>query len=328
MTAPIFSIMTPVYNGADFIARSYAVLREQTFEDWEWVVVDDGSTDGTADLVRRIDDPRIKLVSYAENRGRGYARSRALEASSGDWVVLWDVDDIYFPDRLEQIAEVRESGDYDYFCSYTVVVDNELKIKGVRGFLPAAGILPGYFVHHTLACPLALAREIGYDILEGKGGPGEDLRLVITLAARHHGYYHDDALAVYQEDREVNLTKSIDTNRAQSKVLCELYREGVLPQFHGSYLSMMFRRHVKLAILHLMRLAPSLYQRTVHLRSLGNTVSGFQLSPERRNYIERIRQMDSRIGARGLIVDTQLTEHRPKHLAVSPTSAITAAPDC
>jgi len=111
-------------------------------------------------------------------------------------------------------------------------------------------------------------------------------------------------------------------------VLCELYREGVLPQFYGAYLSMMFRRHVKLAILHLMRLAPSLYQRTVHLRSLGNTVSGFQLSPERRNYIERIRQMDSRIGARGLIVDTQLTEHRPKHLAVSPTSAITAAPDC
>lgn len=293
MTAPVFSIMTPVYNGADFIARSYAVLCEQTFQDWEWVVVDDGSTDGTADLVRKIDDSRVKLVTYPKNQGRGYARTVALEASSGDWVVLWDVDDIYFPDRLEQINAIRQQGGYDYFCSYSVVVDNNLKIKGVRGFLPANRIIPKYFVHHTLACPLKLAEQIGYDILDGKGGPGEDTRIVLTLAAGYRGCFFDNALAVYQEDRDVNLTKSIDTNRAQSKALRELYFSGVLPKRRSAYLSMMFRRHVKLSILHLMRLAPSLYQWTVQLRSLGDTVPGFQLSAQRREFIERIRRMNT-----------------------------------
>lgn len=58
----VFSVVTPVYNGAPFIDRCYAVLVEQTFTDWEWVVVDDGSEDETRALVERIDDPRVKLL--------------------------------------------------------------------------------------------------------------------------------------------------------------------------------------------------------------------------------------------------------------------------
>ncbi len=289
--APTFSVMTPVFNGEMFIARCYAVLREQTFADWEWVVVDDGSTDRTAELVRGIDDERVRLISYPENRGRGYARTEALKACRGDWVVLWDVDDIYFPDRLERIAAIRGQ-DYDYYCSYSVVVDNRLRIKGVRGFLPEAGILPRFFVHHTLACPVSLAREIGYDILPAKGGPGEDFRIVMTLSRHYRGYYDHDALAVYQEDREVNLQKSIDTNKGQSLILRQMYRDGTLPRRLGGYLALMLRRQIKLAILQLMRIAPSLYRRTVQLRTNGDTVPGFELSQQRRDFIEWVRRTD------------------------------------
>ncbi len=288
MAAPAFSVMTPVYNGAEFISRCYAVLRDQTFTDWEWVVVDDGSTDGTAQRVREIADPRVKLISYPRNRGRGYARTEALQASTGDWVVLWDVDDIYFPDRLERINEIRH-GEYDYYCSYTVVVDNDLNIKGVRGFLPKSNMLPRYFVHHTLACPLPLAREIGYDVLETEGGPGEDCRMVMTLAANFRGFYDHDALAVYQEDREVNLQKSIDTNRGQSRVLRAMYYDGVLPRKPWGYFMMMFRRHIKLLILQMMRIAPGLYRRTVRLRTLGDTLPGYSLPQQRRDYILSVR---------------------------------------
>jgi cellulose synthase/poly-beta-1,6-N-acetylglucosamine synthase-like glycosyltransferase len=72
---PTFSVMTPVYNGEAFFRRCFGVLREQTISDWEWVVVDDGSTDQTAEIVRSIDDDRIRFISYPENQGRGYART-------------------------------------------------------------------------------------------------------------------------------------------------------------------------------------------------------------------------------------------------------------
>jgi len=288
---PTFSVMTPVYNGEAFIHRCYGVLREQTFTDWEWVVVDDGSTDGTADIVRSIDDDRIRLISYAENQGRGYARTEALKACRGDWVVLWDADDIYFPDRLERIEAARGQ-DYDYYCSYAVVVDNTLRIKGVRGFLPASGILPRFFVHTTLACPVNLAREIGYDIFREKGGPGEDFRIVMTLGGHYNGFYDNDASAVYQEDREVNLQKSIDTNKAQKRALHMLYREGILPQRPWGLFALMVRRSIKITILHLMRIAPGLYLRTVKLRAYGDTAPGFQLSQQRREYIDWVRRTD------------------------------------
>lgn len=125
---PVFSVLTPVYNGAPYIERCYASLAAQTFGDWEWVVVDDGSTDQTAELVRALNDPRIRLVSYQPNRGRGYARYESLAAATGDWMVVWDADDFYFPDRLDKMNRARLDG-YDFFCSYSVVVDNQLRVK-------------------------------------------------------------------------------------------------------------------------------------------------------------------------------------------------------
>ena len=75
---PVFSVITPVFNGTRFVHRCYSTLKAQTFHDWEWVVVDDGSTDGTANAVREIDDSRIKLISYSPNRGQ----------PGGVWLVL------------------------------------------------------------------------------------------------------------------------------------------------------------------------------------------------------------------------------------------------
>ena len=63
---PLLSVITPVYNGVNFIAGCYNNLISQSFQDWEWIVVDDGSTDGTEDAVKKINDDRIHLFSYKE----------------------------------------------------------------------------------------------------------------------------------------------------------------------------------------------------------------------------------------------------------------------
>src|SRR5262245_38246298 len=111
MAMPI-SVMTVVYNGEAFVDRCYRNLLAQTTTDWEWIVVNDGSDDGTEELLRDIQkrEPRMRLVSYPDNHGRGHARTVALEQASGEWVAVWDVDDLYFPNRLERIEQARQDG--------------------------------------------------------------------------------------------------------------------------------------------------------------------------------------------------------------------------
>jgi glycosyltransferase involved in cell wall biosynthesis len=282
--APVFSVITPVFNGVRYIERSYAMLAAQTFQDWEWVVVDDGSTDGTGDRVRAIPDPRIRLVAYSPNRGRGYARSRALEAARGEWMVVWDADDLYFPDRLERLDRARRAG-FDFCCSYAVVVDNAFRVKGVRGFFPPYLGLPRCFVHHTLGCRLDLARRIGYD---PAFHTGEDPMLVWVLSAQWRGEYVPDALTVYVEEHEISPAKAIRSHSARLVQLYRIWRGGLVPLGFVHWLILSGISLTKIGLLQMMRLMPWLYRATLCLRSYGETVSGYALPEERRQFIARV----------------------------------------
>ena len=93
MSAPRVSVVMPTYNRRDTIVRAIESVRAQTFEDWELVVVDDGSTDGTRDVVAGI-DPRVQLI-VQENRGVGGARDMGMAAASGALIAFLDSDDAW-----------------------------------------------------------------------------------------------------------------------------------------------------------------------------------------------------------------------------------------
>jgi glycosyltransferase involved in cell wall biosynthesis len=291
---PVFSVLTPVYNGASFIGRCYASLAAQTFGDWEWVVVDDGSIDETVEMVRSLGDARIRLVSHQPNRGRGYARCRSLAEATGEWMVVWDADDLYFPDRLEKINQARLEG-YDFFCSYTVVVDNNLRIKGIRGFHPPSGGLPRHFVHHTLGCRLEIARTIGYDPALRTG---EDATITWTINANYHGLFYEDALAVYQEDNEVNLQKGLATNAAQITQLADARRRRLLRLPTLAHAALALRLRTKRLVLLLMKFAPTLYGHTIPMRSSGETVRHYVLPVWRASFLESLRERYAVAGER------------------------------
>ncbi len=282
---PILSIITPVYNGEKFIRRCYNNLLLQTFQEWEWVVVNDGSTDKTLSLVKAIADDRINLSSYDSNKGRGFARTQALSRASGEWIVVWDMDDMYFPDRLTEINKARLAG-YDFFCSYAVVANNNLNIKGIRGFSAPANGLPRGFVHPTIACRAELARKIGYC---PNIRTGEDAKMKWILSMKYRGLWFKDALTIYQEDREINLRKAIDCNLGHYLQLQEMFRNGLITGFKNRQ-----RLHIKylckLAFLNLLRVYPPLYMKLVPLRDYGATKPGWTLSEERVNFIKKMRE--------------------------------------
>lgn len=100
-----FSVIIPLYNKEAEIRQTLQSVLAQTYQPMEIVVVDDGSTDSSADIVRSIDSPLIKLVTQA-NAGECAARNRAMSEASGDYMALVDADDMWQPQFLEEVASM------------------------------------------------------------------------------------------------------------------------------------------------------------------------------------------------------------------------------
>ncbi len=100
---PLVSVIMPLYNKRSYVRRAIESVQKQTYAHWELIIVDDGSTDGSSELVPK-DDERIKLFRQ-ENRGAGAARNRAVEMSSGDYIAFLDADDYYYPFKLQKGIE-------------------------------------------------------------------------------------------------------------------------------------------------------------------------------------------------------------------------------
>lgn len=104
-SAPTVSVVLAAYNGAALIGDTLRSLAAQTLTDWEAVVVDDASTDGTAELVRAWPDPRVRLIMAERNGGCVAARNRAVEAARGRYLAGLDHDDLCHPERFaRQVA--------------------------------------------------------------------------------------------------------------------------------------------------------------------------------------------------------------------------------
>ena len=100
MNPPLVSIITPLYNKADHFAPTIRSVLEQRHSNWEWIVVDDGSTDGSADLLP-AGDARIRVLHQA-NHGPAVARNRALQHAAGEYVTFLDADDEYLPGKISR----------------------------------------------------------------------------------------------------------------------------------------------------------------------------------------------------------------------------------
>jgi hypothetical protein len=105
MADPFFSVVVTTYNREEIIQRAVDSALAQSFPDLEVVVVDDASTDGTVALVESYEDPRVRVVAHAENRGINPARRTGADASRGRWVVMTDSDWELIPDALQRLHE-------------------------------------------------------------------------------------------------------------------------------------------------------------------------------------------------------------------------------
>lgn len=198
MSFPSVSVIMPAYNAEAHLREALRSALDQTYRDLEVIVVDDGSEDRTAEIVREVaeDDDRVVLIQQA-NAGVAAARNRAIEHARGTYVAPLDADDLWYPEKIErQVRRIERGGEaMGAVYSWWVEVDEDGAIRGSNFPFRQEGDV---FWHHIyvnfMGCasvPLirrsALVAIGGYDAsLRASGGQGcEDWDLTLRLAERY-----------------------------------------------------------------------------------------------------------------------------------------------
>lgn len=119
------SIITPLYNGAAFIQKCYDSIHNQTYSNFEWIVVDDSSQDNGNDILEKLaeSDPRVKLIRLSKNQGAAKARNVGIEASVGEFIAFLDIDDEWLPTKLSSSINFMLEKKISF--SYTNYLKNE-----------------------------------------------------------------------------------------------------------------------------------------------------------------------------------------------------------
>ncbi|MEK7846443.1 MAG: glycosyltransferase family 2 protein [Nitrospinota bacterium] len=104
------SVIIPTYNRAHLLGRAIESVLEQTFQDFELIVVDDASTDGTGQLIRTFGDKRIRYIQHDMNKGSNASRNTGLRHARGEYVAFLDSDDEWLPEKLEKQLKVFQRG--------------------------------------------------------------------------------------------------------------------------------------------------------------------------------------------------------------------------
>lgn len=113
---PIVSVVIPAYNRADVIGRALDSALAQSLGDIEVLVVDDASTDNTGEVVKSVDDARVRYFRHDENRFAAAARNTAMEAATGDYIAFLDSDDAWHADKLQRQVDCLASLDEQWAC--------------------------------------------------------------------------------------------------------------------------------------------------------------------------------------------------------------------
>lgn len=120
---PAVSVIMSVKNGLPYLGETIDSVLKQSFDDFEFIIVDDGSTDNTVEIIRNYADPRIRLIRQG-NTGVATAKNRAIAQSSGHYIAIIDADDIWMEDKLKhQVAFLAENPEYIAVGGFADIID-------------------------------------------------------------------------------------------------------------------------------------------------------------------------------------------------------------
>lgn len=215
----LFTIAIPFRNPAEYFDLAVRSVFAQTITDWELLLIDDGSSDGSVDWARRITDPRVRLVVDGRHRNLSGRLNQAAAMALGRFFVRMDADDVMHPRRLELLLPVlRQTDAMTVIGSWAYTIDRESSLVGIRrGSTRDDGWHARLrFIHPTVAGYTTWFRSNPYSE-EAEFARGEDAELWLRTRSFTHRvivpvpllYYRE--VGVYRHDAYMKTAKSLRT---------------------------------------------------------------------------------------------------------------------
>ncbi len=238
---PKVSVIIPAYNCEKFIHQTITSALNQTFKDIEVLIVDNGSTDGTAEIIKSIKDSRVHYF-WQENRGVSSARNTAIKNSNAEFIALLDHDDLWMPDKLEkQLRLFEENPNLGLVFSDTIYFEDSRGdlyssfslIKPYRGNVFRQLLRENFILVATVLIRKDALLSLEEWFCENMGMV-EDYDLFLRLAYRYEFDYIDEPLAKYRlHSRQSSNVRNYLTIPELKLVLERL--KAFIPQFKSKY---------------------------------------------------------------------------------------------
>lgn len=203
----LVSIIMPSYNTALYIEETIQSVLNQTYPNWELIIVDDCSTDNTDEVLEKIKDPRIHYLKNEKNSGAAVSRNKALRKAKGQWIAFLDSDDLWMPNKLEkQIRFMEENG---YAFSYTNY--EEIDVNGNKTGVTVTGpkkiTKTGMFNYCWPGCLTVMynAEKVGLIQIEDIK-KNNDYAMWLKVCKKVNCYLLDEYLAQYRKGRSGSIS--------------------------------------------------------------------------------------------------------------------------
>lgn len=228
--APEVSVLMSVYNGETYLCECMDSVLSQTFRDFEFIIVDDGSTDKSKEIVRSYKDDRIILLENTENKGLAWSLNRGIKHARGTYIARMDADDVMLPERLErQVQYLKGNPDIDGCGTWAKVVDEtgkplyELTPPDKYEQLVNEMIISNRFVHPSMCVKRSMLLELkGYN---EHFKYSQDYELWFRMLAKGFKLANiPEYLTVY---REHSGAISIGKKLSQNENMAQAWQEGV-----------------------------------------------------------------------------------------------------
>ena len=211
---PLFSVIIPLYNKAPYVGKTVESVLGQTLDNYELIIIDNGSTDGSSDIVAGFTDPRIRTIRLDKNVGVSNARNNGVTMATATYITFLDADDWWEPTFLEEMAGLieRHPDAGIYGTGYYIVKNSKKRLApvGVGEEFVEGEINYCSVYARTLCMPLtSITIAMPKAVFEESGGfkphlkLGEDFDLWVRIALKHKVVFLNKPLSNYNQDVDV-----------------------------------------------------------------------------------------------------------------------------